>query len=144
MGSDVEIVEGLDDPGGTEEVHLDGTIEWSIEAHRGRRVDHDVAVGQCGSTLVVEAEAVGGDITLDDRHPLVDRGPERLLAQFGDQPVEGVVAEDLTAGPLRWRRPLTGPNEENHAAVGRTSKEALDERRAEKAGRPGDGDSFAR
>ena len=137
-------MKGLDDPGRTEQVDLDRTVERGVEAHGGGRVDDDVAVGQGRPALIIETEAVGGHVALDHRDPFVDRGPELVFAQLRDQAVEGIVAEDLPPGPLRRCGSPSRPNQQDQPAVGGAAKQPFDQCRAEEAGRSGDGDSFAR
>jgi hypothetical protein len=46
VGGDVQVGQGAGDAGGAHEVDLDGEVERRVEAHRGRRVDDDVAAGE--------------------------------------------------------------------------------------------------
>jgi hypothetical protein len=133
VGGDAQVVEGLGDAAGAEQVDLDRAVERRVEGHGGRAVDHDVAAGQRGPAGVVEAEAVGADVAGDHLHPPLDGGVELGLAQLLAQPVEGVVAEDLAAGPRLHRRPLAGSDEQHQLTAGNGPQQALDQGGAEEA-----------
>ncbi len=96
-----KVVEGVGDSGWAEQVDLHRTIEWCVEADRCRGVDDDVAVGEGSPTGFVEAESVLADVACHHLDPVFDLSPERILASVGQKPIEGVVPEDLTPGPLR-------------------------------------------
>ena len=64
-------------------------------------------------------------------------------AQLGAQAVERVVADDLALDALGRRRPPAGPHEQDELAVGHGPQQPLDQRGADEAGRPGDGDARA-
>ncbi len=52
-----------------------------------------------------------------------------VAAELGSQPVEGVVAEDLPAGPLVDRRPAPGPEEQDELGVGDGAQQPLERAR---------------
>jgi hypothetical protein len=137
-----QLVERLDDAGRPQQVDLDRAVERRVEGDGGGRVDDDVAAGQGGPSLVVEAEPVGADVAGDRRDP-----PGHLVvepvAELPAQRVEGVVAEDLALGPLGDARPLARADEQHQLAAGHRAQQPLDERGAEEAGAAGDGDALA-
>jgi hypothetical protein len=135
-------VERLDDAAGTEEVHLDRAVERRVEGDRGGRVDDDVAAGQRGPALVVEAEAVGADVAGDRGDPPGDLVVEPV-AQLPAQPVEGVVAEDLAPGPLGDARALARADQQHQLAPRHRPQQPLDQGGAEEPGAAGDGDALA-
>jgi hypothetical protein len=143
VGRHAEVLEREHDPAGAEQVDLDGSVERRVEGHGRGRVHHDVAARQRGPAGVVEAEPVPGDVAGDDRDPPGHHLVELGGAQLGPQPVEGVVAEHLAPRPLVRRGPLAGPDEQHQLAPGDGPQQPLDQRRAEKAGRAGDGDALA-
>ena len=106
--------------------------EWMTMSHDAERL----------AARVVEPEAVGADVTGDDRDP-----PRHLLVEAARparaEAVEGVVAEDLPLHPLRGRARRPGADQQDELAVGHRTQEPLDQRGAEEAGRPGDGDAPA-
>ena len=55
-------MEGLDDTGGAEQVHLDSTVERAVECNHRRRVHHDVAAGEDRPVVVAQPEPVGADV----------------------------------------------------------------------------------
>ena len=91
---------GRGDPGGTEQVDLDGLGQGGVEGDGGGRVDDDVAGGQGGPALVVEPEAILPDVAGDGPDPAGHLGGE-AVAQLGAEAVEAVVADHLAgqAGP---------------------------------------------
>ncbi len=143
MGGDAEVLEGLDDAGGAEEVDLDGAVERGVEADGGGRVDDDVAAGERGAAVVVEAEAVAADVALDDLYPPLEQLGEAVLAVLLAQAVEGVVLEQLPGGAALDGRAAAGADEQHELAVGHGPEQALDEGGAEEAGRAGDRDARA-
>ena len=62
---------------------------------------------------------------------------------LGAQAVEGVVLEQLALHPPGRRRALAVAHQQHELAVGHRTQQSLDQRRADEAGRPGDGDAFA-
>ena len=68
---------------------------------------------------------------------------KRLAAQVGAEAIEGVVLQHLALDALRRGRPLAGPHEQDHLAVGGRSQQSLHERGADEAGRSGHGDALA-
>ncbi len=123
------------DAGRTEQVDLDGRVEGSVEAHRGRRVHDDVAFRQDSEPFVVEPEPVGAHVAREGGHPLCHLRPEPGT-ELGTKTVEAVVAQYLALDSLGGGSPATGPDEEDHSALGNRAQEALDERGAEEAGGP--------
>ena len=87
---------------------------------------------------VVEAEPVSSDVAGDGREPPVDL-VSKLRAELRPQAVEAVVAQDLASGALGRRLALARADEHDDLAFGHAAQQSLDERGAEKAGRPGDG-----
>ena len=140
VGDDAEALEGLDDADGAEQVDLDGLVEWRVEADDRRRVDEEVAGGEGGAALFVEAEAVVGDVAGDCGDSPGGHLLEGVLAEFGAEAVEGVVVEDVTAdAPFGASTP--GPDDEDELAVRDGAEESFDEGGAEEASASGDGDA---
>ena len=69
-----------------------------------------------------------------------DSGPS---AQLGAEAVEGVVLQQLPLDPPGGGRALAVAHEQDQVAVGHTTQQPLDERRADEPGRAGDGDALA-
>ncbi|MDQ1422932.1 MAG: hypothetical protein QOD72_430, partial [Acidimicrobiaceae bacterium] len=88
-----------------------------------------------------QSEAIGRHVAGDDAQPASHHGVE-LAAEIRAKAVEGVVAEDLALDALGGRRPATAPHEQDDLAVGNAAQQPLDDRGAEEAGPPGDGDSL--
>ena len=129
-------------PRGPEEIDLDGSVEWRVEAHRCRRVDHDVAIGEFLEPVAVEAEAVGSHVAGDRRYPRDHVGIEPLPVLLAE-PVEAVVLHDLLGGPLHGGGTAAGSDEEHDLTVGDGPQEALDQGSPQEAGGTGDEEAFA-
>jgi hypothetical protein len=143
VGPDAQLVERAGDAAGAEQVDLDRGVEGRVEGHGGGRVDHDVTRGKDRPAVVVQAEAVRADVAGDDGDPAPDHLVERRRAHLPAQAVEGVVAEDLPAGPLGDRGPLAGADEQHELAARHRPQQPFDQRGAEEAGAAGDGDAAA-
>ena len=104
---------GISDAPGPEKVDLDRGVEGGVEGHRCRRVDDEIAGGQLGETLRVEAQAVLADVARHGHDPpchVVGEG----VAQLGAEPVEAVVADDLLHGAIKRSRPPARTDGEHH------------------------------
>ena len=132
MGVRALLAEQLCHPHRAQKVDLDGRVQGRLEADGGGRVHHDVRGGEQAPVLFVEPQAVDGNVTADDAHPALHLGVE-VPAQLLTEAVEAVVAEDLAPGSLGGRCTPPGPNQQHNLAVRHRPKEALDQRRAEKA-----------
>ena len=134
--------QGLGDADRSEQVHLDSTVQRSIEGDRGSGVDHDVAdprVVPPVSSRPRPSRATS---------PAMVRSRRSITASKSSpssrpEPVEAVVAQDLAPGPLGWALSLARADEHDHLAFGHAAEQALDERCPEEARRPGHGDSPA-
>jgi hypothetical protein len=142
VGRDLQLVEDGGDAGRAEQVDLDGGVEGGVEGDRRRGVDDDVAGGDERPAVVVEAEAVGAHVAGDGGDPAVHRGLE-VVAPDLPEAVEGIVAEDLAVGPAGGVRAPPGADQEDELAARGRAQEAFDQRGAEEAGAPGDGDALA-
>ena len=105
-------------------------------------MDDDVAGTDGSSAVIVEAEAVGADVTGDDRYAVLNLFPEGVFAPVLEHSTECVVAKDLAAGPLRRVGAFAGANQQNEGAIGHSSQDSLHQGRAQKPSCTGDGYSF--
>ena len=92
----------------------------------------DIRRREQAAVTLLETEAVDGDVTGDDPNPPFDLVVEPVAPLLA-QAVEAVVPEDLAPSAVTRGRPSTGAHEEYQLAVRHGPKEALDERRTEKA-----------
>ena len=132
MGARPLFAQQLSHPHRTQQVHLDGRVEWRLEADGRRRVHHNVGRREQTPVLRVETEPIDRDIAAHNIHPALDLGVE-AIAELGTHPLEAVVAKDLAPGPLGRRGAPPGAHEQHQFAVGDRSEEPLDERRSEEA-----------
>jgi hypothetical protein len=129
-------------PRRSQQIHLDGGVEWGVEADRGGGVDHHVALGQQLQAGLVDSQAVGGDVARHRRHSGRHLGVE-VGAELAPQEVEAVVLQDLLGGPLHRRRTATRSDQEDHPAVRDAPEDPLHQRRAQESGRTGDEELLA-
>ena len=122
-----EIGHGLGHSARPEQVHFDSPVERSIEAHRGSRMDHDVAARQQCAGGFVKFETVPADIAADGGEATRDLALE-AVPELGSQTVEAVVANDLPSCSLCRSEPLTWPDEGDDLAARDTAQQAFDER----------------
>ena len=133
-------------PGRSQQVDLHRVVEGRVEVDGGRRVDHDVAVGQHGPPVVVEPDPVdahvaghGGDSPVG--HLVVGLAGVGLAALLAEL-AEGVVAQHVALHAGR-RAPPPRPHDQHQLAVGHAAQQALGERGPQEPGRAGDGDALA-
>ena len=117
MGCDAEVLERLDDAHGAQQVDLDGLVEWRVEADDRRRMDEEVAAGEGGAALVIEAEAVDGDVAGERGDATGDHLLEAVLAELLAEAGEGGVVEDVAVDPPLGA-PAAGSDDEDQLAVG--------------------------
>ncbi len=134
-----DLVAEVGDARRPEQVDLDGRVERRVERDGRGRVDDDVARRPDGAVDVVQAEPVAGDIAGDRGDPAGHRRVE-VGAVLGAEAVEGVVLEDLLAGPLGGGRALAVADQQHEVAVGHAAQQSLDEGGADESGAAGDGD----
>ena len=96
---DAQRLQRLRDPRGAEQVDLDGRVERRVEGDGRRRMDDDVATGEQRLIALVEAETISADVAVDGLDAPHEHLVEGLAAarQFGLEPIEAVVLEDLAS-----------------------------------------------
>ena len=141
---DPELGEQSGDAGRPEQVDLDGRVERRVERHRRRRMDDRVARPEHLAIGVGQGEAIAADVAADRRDPSRRQLGEAIATVLLAEPVEGVVLEQLALDALCRRRPLAVAHEQHQLTVGHGAEQALDQRRPDESGRPGDGDARSR
>ena len=148
MWGDADLVAEFGDAYRAEQVDLDGRVEWRIERDRGGRVNDGVAAGERRSIGIVQVEAVTADVTGDRGDATVGHLGEGLArlrrTELLAEPVERVVLQDLLLSSLGGGSAFAVADEQDKFAVGDGAQHALNECRANKTGRAGDGNTFAR
>ena len=137
-----ELAQSLGDTRGTEQVHLDGTVQGGVKGHGRGGVDHDVTGPEQGAPSLVEPEPVLSHVSGDGVETAGD-DTVKAFAQLTAESVEAVVAQDFSPRALSGPLVLAGPDDHDYLASGHAAKQPLDERCSEKARRPGHGDSPA-
>ena len=140
MGCHAELGQNRGDADGTEEVHLDRLVERRVEAHDCRRVDEDVASGDCGTTGVVQPEAVDCHVSRHGGDALGGHLGEPVSAELVPETVKGVVAQDVPIDPAS-RSAAARSYHEDQFAVGDRSQQSLHQGGAEESGAPCDCDA---
>ena len=137
MGCDTELVAQVGDAGGAHEVDLDRSIEGRVETHRRRRVDDDVTGREQLSPGGIETETITTDIAGHRGDAPCGHLGETLRTEFGTEPVEGVVLEDLAGQTLLDGGAASGAHEQHELTVGDRAQESFEQVGAEEAGGAG-------
>ena len=99
-------------------------------------MDDDVRRGQCGTTLVVQAEAILAHIARDGSQPAGHLiGKPR--AELGPQAVEAVVLDHLAGQAGGGGGPAARADQHDDFGLGDAAQDAFDQRSAQKPGGTG-------